>query len=143
MTTSSINPLLPPFQSQLTSAPVRSNFVAAYNDINAIWAVIATLSGTGVSLRQVVTPGAITVLITDTGIGVENNSAAPVNVNLLAAAQGRYIVVKDVGGYAGIHNITLVPNGSDTIDGQSQYVIGSAYGAVTIAPITGGYSILA
>lgn len=36
-TTSTINPTIPSTSSALTSAPVRSNFIAAYNDINNIY----------------------------------------------------------------------------------------------------------
>lgn len=39
-TTSTINPAQPSQSSPLTSAPIRQNFGAAYNDINAIWATL-------------------------------------------------------------------------------------------------------
>lgn len=143
MTTSTINPNVPQFQSGLNSSVVRDNFAAAYNDINALWAVIPGVQPP--RLREVTTPGTITMTSNDTGISVQNNGSSAVSVNLIAAnnATGLPIVVVDSLGNAATHNITLVPNGSDTINGQSSYVIGSAYGSVTMYPITGGWSITA
>lgn len=58
-TTSTINPAIPGASSALSSAPIRNNFAAAYNDINNIYATgLFTLpvpvlqGGTGVTLAQ-------------------------------------------------------------------------------------------
>lgn len=40
MTTSTINPTIPAFQSALNSAPIRNNFAAAFADVNALWLAI-------------------------------------------------------------------------------------------------------
>ena len=42
---STINPVLPTQNSPLTSAPVRNNFSAAYNDINNIYSILNNVSG--------------------------------------------------------------------------------------------------
>lgn len=42
--TSTINPAVPAQNSPLLSAPIRGNFLAAYNDINAIYAILAVQS---------------------------------------------------------------------------------------------------
>lgn len=57
MTTSTINPAVPVQSSALTSAPIRQNFAAAYNDINSILAIVAGGGGelwptTGVPLSS-------------------------------------------------------------------------------------------
>lgn len=142
MTTSTVNPNIPPFQGRLDSAPIRNNFIATFNDINALWTALANAGGT--RLRQVTAAGDIDVLTADTGIGVENNVSADVAVNLLPAdnTNGHTLVIKDVLGNASSHPITVTPDGAETIDGQSTYVIGADYGWVTLAPVTGGYSVI-
>lgn len=40
-----------------------------------------------------------------------------------SVAAGRYFIIKDVTGNAALHNITLSPNGSDTIDNTSSFVL--------------------
>lgn len=53
MTTSTINPTQPVTNSDLASAPVRDNFVAAYNDINNIYILLTSLgSGLGTMAQQ-------------------------------------------------------------------------------------------
>jgi hypothetical protein len=46
------------------------------------------------------------------------------------------LFVKDVGGFATVHNITVTPAGSDTIDGLSgtSVAIASAYGSLSVRP---------
>lgn len=44
MTTSTINPVIPTTGADIQSAPIRNNFAAAYNDINAIYSLIAAIS---------------------------------------------------------------------------------------------------
>lgn len=44
-TTSTINPANPAQNAPLASAPVRANFLAAYNDINNIYSIVSTIVG--------------------------------------------------------------------------------------------------
>ena len=44
-TTSTINPTVPAANSPLSSAVVRNNFGAAYNDVNALWAALHSATG--------------------------------------------------------------------------------------------------
>ena len=46
--TSTVNPLVPTANSPLTSAPVRSNFTAAYNDINNLYTLVGNGAATPV-----------------------------------------------------------------------------------------------
>lgn len=95
--------------------------------------------------RNVTTPGDITVTLSDDAIGVSNNAAAAVNVYLLDATDPLNIndlCVKDMLGYAGNNPINLIPSiNGQTIDGQPSIQIKSAYGAYTIFPINGNYSV--
>lgn len=61
MTQSTINPTQPVTDSELTSAPVRSNFQAAYNDINNLYTLVANVtSGLGTMSLQNASNVAIT-----------------------------------------------------------------------------------
>lgn len=50
-----------------------------------------------------------------------DTSSAACNVNLVTANgnQGQYVYIKDGSGNAGNNTITVIPNGADTIDGNS------------------------
>jgi hypothetical protein len=66
--------------------------------------------------------------------------AGALTVNLPAAASrlGLPLTIKDVSGAAGANNITIAPNGAETIDGGANYIIGVNYGAVTLYPFNDG-----
>jgi len=50
----------------------------------------------------------------------------------MAQTQDRTVIIKDSGGNAGINNITIDIEGSETIDGNSTFVIDSNYGSITL-----------
>ena len=60
--------------------------------------------------------------------------SGPITINLPAKGgnAGQTLVVKDALGNAGTHNITLDPNGGDTIDGMSTFTINNNFMAVTL-----------
>lgn len=45
---------------------------------------------------------------------------------------GRNFVIKDGKGNASIYNITLMPNGTEKIDGQDYIVLSVDYGSITV-----------
>lgn len=45
---------------------------------------------------------------------------------------GRKITIIDAGGGAGTYNITITPNGSEKINGESTFVISANYNSVTL-----------
>ncbi len=74
------------------------------------------------------------VVASDYIIGV-NTSGGAVEIDLQAASSagaGRMLIIKDVGGAAGTNNITIDPNGSEKIDGQSTVVIAANSGSVML-----------
>lgn len=79
MTTSTINPNVPAFQSQLDTAPVRANFAAAYSDINALWAsvgsgeVFGPVSSTNMAIARFSGVTGRSLLSTDVIIDGSNN----------------------------------------------------------------------
>ncbi|RMG70789.1 MAG: hypothetical protein D6710_06845 [Nitrospirae bacterium] len=62
------------------------------------------------------------------------NSQQAINIYLGAANdyKGRFVIIKDEGGYGSIANITIIPRGIEKIDGNSSYVINTNYGSVRL-----------
>jgi hypothetical protein len=73
-----------------------------------------------------------------------DSSAGAVTINLQdASIRTLPLVIKDIAGAASTHNITINPNGANTIDGAADYVINADYGAVNLFPRSGtGYSVV-
>jgi hypothetical protein len=83
-----------------------------------------------------------TVLATDHVIGINTAQATAVDLPAASAGYGRDIYVKDKAGTANTHNITITPNGADTIDGASTLVISASYGSAHIISTVGGWMVI-
>jgi hypothetical protein len=102
-----------------------------------------TISAVGQYGTKSVTASSYAVLTTDTYIGI--NFAGGVSIALPSGAsvvQGKFLVLKDESGAAGINNITVNANGGDTIDGQSSFTLALNYGSITLLWNTNHWSII-
>jgi len=72
-----------------------------------------------------------------------NNSALTITLASSEAEEGRFIIVKDVGGNALNNNITISTEGSEKIDGStSDITISSNYGKYYLFVYNGNWFIL-
>lgn len=110
--------------------------------------LLSPSSGSGgssniVTVREVTTAGAITVsATTDYVILVNKSVAAATTVNLPAGQSGLTYVIKDKKGDANSNNITVVPNGSETINGGANYVMNVNNQAIWIIFNNGTWSLI-
>jgi hypothetical protein len=83
-----------------------------------------------------------TVVQADTVLYVDT-AGGPVTINLQATASrlGVPIVIKDATGHASTNNISIVPNGAETIDGLATLLIASDFGGYRLNPTTSGYTL--
>jgi hypothetical protein len=79
-----------------------------------------------------------------TYIGVTNSTSTAVTITLSTAdtVNGRLVLIKDEGGGAAIHNITINCQGSQTIDGVSSVSIVANYGIVKVISESGNWFTL-
>jgi hypothetical protein len=98
-----------------------------YNDVQSALAALAAGGGGGgdgysnIWTTQATT-GNLTILYTDTFSRITATLSAPITITLPAASLvtvGRYYIIQDVSGNSQTHNITLTPNGSNTINGAT------------------------
>lgn len=76
---------------------------------------------------------------TDIFLAIDSSGGA-ITIDLPKGADRSQVplTIKDSSGDALTNNITITPNGSETIDGLAAYTINAAFGAVRLIPLTGG-----
>ena len=87
------------------------------------------------ALNRFSVSGDITIGASDDIVVLAVNTAAAREITLpsvSAVSDGRFYIVIDEYGSAYDNNITLTPNGSDTINGESSLVIDSSYSATWV-----------
>lgn len=90
-------------------------------------------------LRVVTAAGTVTVSSTEGGVAINKTVGAATTVQLPTAASrnGAPVIVKDMKKDALTNNITVLPAGSETIDGNASDVINSNAGSRGYRPVPG------
>lgn len=81
-----------------------------------------------------------TFVESDYYVGVMSNAA--VNITLPPGEEGRICVVKDQSSNCSIHHLTILPQGTDTIDNQSSAILALNNAAVDMIFTNGGWRII-
>jgi hypothetical protein len=64
---------------------------------------------------------------------VQCNDAGPMNVTLPVPTRGRMLIIKDITGAAATNPITIIPNGSELIEGiNAPYVLATNFGVIRL-----------
>jgi hypothetical protein len=116
----------------------------------------------GPSVGWVEAPLTVELPITGAGVAIVQRGTTLITVNVngsvtiqLPSSKGRGplatpgdyamppTVIADVGGFAAVHPITILPFGTEQIDGAASLTIITAYGSYALLPIvtTGGWTI--
>jgi hypothetical protein len=95
---------------------------------------------TGTVSREVTAAGTVTVVADDADIIlIKKASGAATTVNLPASAmRSKPVRIVDRKYDANTNNITIVPNGAETIMGGANYIIDSNGGGITLTPLADG-----
>ena len=128
---------------------LQDSVTGAFSWVGASSFVSAAIS----SYRIITAAGAVSVLNTDLVLLFQKSPSGASTVNLPASAArvGAPVIIKDLTGDANTNNITVVPSGSETIDGFSASaaaangvaVISVDYGVKRLYPLTsGGWYVL-
>lgn len=133
--------------SNLTPVP---NNTPAGNTILLVWNTltntfqqmpVSALPGLLRSSRIVTTTGNVPVTLTDLILLMNPAVPAPCNIQLPAALTraGVPLSVKDLLGFCAANNISITPNGTETIDGvNAAFVMNDNFEAVTLNPLAAG-----
>lgn len=96
---------------------------------------IVASPGATISFVTTAVAGDVTIAPADPYVVLSVNTAAARAITLpsvSAVAAGRIYIIKDVSGTSNTNSITLLPDSSDTFDGEASVTVDSSYGAVMI-----------
>lgn len=93
-----------------------------------------TITATGLAAEpvRIATVSPDTVTVTDSVVSYQLAAPGAVAVALPAGVTGQVFYLKDGTGDAATNNITITPNGAETIDDAATAVINTNYGALTL-----------
>jgi hypothetical protein len=93
--------------------------------------------------QHVTAPGPVAVLPNAGVVRVDQTVGAGITLNMpVATSKTCPVLIADWKGDAGTNNITIVPNGTEKIQGQSSWTIAADGGSIFLRPIANvGYAI--
>lgn len=121
---------------------VTQTIVAVYDQISQSYkgtSISSIITGASLLDQHVISAGPVTVLTNARTVRVDQASGAAITLNMPAAADmiSDEITIADWKGDASTHNITIVPNGSEKIQGQSSWTIAADNGSIRLQPVGG------
>lgn len=125
--------------------PTAKSFVVQdSNDGSQGTITIASILASGYNFTTVTAAGDFNIGAADTYIRLNKTVPATTNINLPAASvrNGLPLTIKDVAGNADTYNFSIVPNGSEKIDGLSSYAGTMKFQVITLVPVVGGWDVI-
>lgn len=115
--------------------------ITATNTQKALEQLDTAIQSTKGQLDIITAAGVVTVGALEPGVAINKTVGAVTTVNLPAAAarNGLPVIVKDMKGDANTNNITVMPNGAETIDGNANDVLNINKASRAYRPIVGGW----
>lgn len=113
-------------------------------DMNAILALLVPVFQPIENIDQEITAGATAnVQVNANTVRVNKSSGGAISLTLPPAnTKISAVLIADWKGDAGTNNITILPTGSEKIQGLNQWIIGGDNGSIFLRPIPGkGYAI--
>lgn len=133
-----------PVSTVISQINLPNSYFLVWNSVTGFYTLVPLTS-----ITQAASPTPINVALspyvvqsTDSILYVDSSGGA-VTVTLPAAVNrnGFPLTIKDVAGAAATHNISIVPNGTETIDGLNPLPVNANYGGFRLYPKTGGWVI--
>lgn len=119
------------FGVQAGTPPDQSQYLALDSNYNLVLTSAAGVGISSYSRTSITSTG--TASINYSIIGVNNTT--PIEIRLPSAADyedGQYFTIKDEAGTADSNTITIIPSGSQLIDGRTSIILESPYAAVNL-----------
>jgi hypothetical protein len=109
---------------------------------NALRTFIQSTGGQKWNYRVITTSDPVTVAASDYVLIIKKSVGSATAVALPAGVDGTVYAIKDGKGDATSNNITITPDGSETIDGGATYVMSSNYQSITMIFAAGQWNLI-
>ena len=133
-----------PISTVIPAVNLPNSYFLVWNSLTGFFTLVplTTASQAIAPTPITVTQSPYAVQSTDSILYVDSSGGA-VTIELPASVNrnGFPLTIKDVAGAAATHNISIVTNGAETIDGLNPLPINANYGGYRLYPKTGGWAI--